>query len=460
MKDKLFKEFPEVSPEQWKQQIEADLKGADYDKLFYKSLHGVDVKPFYHSGDLKGSFPVSPPGSWNVCEKIYVDSAEEANQKSIYALEKGAESLWFVIPSEEISLEKLFKGIDLQQTPIYISLEFLSEEYFRELQNFLKDRSTQIFLQIDILGNLARTGNWFHSAEKDHEILKSLASSSKGFTSVVAIDSTLYQNAGANIPQELAYSLAHLNEYLNYFEEGKVALENFQPQFLVASGTNYFFEIAKIRALRWLYTTLAKKYNLPETCHILAQPTRRDKTLYDFNVNLLRSTTEGMSAVLGGANAVYNPPYDSIFHKSNKFGDRIARNQLLVMKNEAYFDKVANAAAGTYFIEKLTRDFAEAALKIFKEIENAGGFLKQLKEGYIQQEIQKSAEREQEKFDKGELILIGSNKFANPQDKMQDELELDPFLRNNPKNPVVEPILEHRLSEKLEQERLKKEKAV
>lgn len=231
------------------------------------------------------------------------------------------------------------------------------------------------------------------------------------------------------------------------------------PQFVVTSGPNYFFEIAKIRALRWLYSSLAKEYELPEDCHILAQPSKRNKTLYDYNVNLLRTTTESMSAVLGGANTVYNSPYDAIYHKNNEFGDRIARNQLLVLKHEAYLDKVSNAAEGNYYVESLTRQFAEKALEIFKEIEKGGGFLKQLKAGIIQKKIKESAKKEQQQFDEGELILIGTNKFENPQDKMKEELELFPFLKKNKRKTLLEPILERRLSEKSEQERLEKESA-
>jgi methylmalonyl-CoA mutase len=129
------------------------------------------------------------------------------------------------------------------------------------------------------------------------------------------------------------------------------------------------------------------------------------------------------------------------------------------MKHEAYLDKVANAAEGAYYIESLTKQFAEMALDIFKEIEKGGGFLKQLKEGAIQRKIKESAKKEQEQFDSGELVLIGTNKFENPQDKMKDELELYPFLKQNPRKTLIEPILERRLSEQMEQERINQEKA-
>src|SRR5690606_13723579 len=241
------------------------------------------------------------------------------------------------------------------------------------------------------------------------------------------------------------------------FAEGRPGKYNAEMQFIVATGSNYFFEIAKIRALRLLYATLAGEYGVNETCHIISQPTKRDKTLYDYNVNLLRTTTQCMSAILGGVDAIYNIPYDAIYHKNNKFGDRIARNQLLVLKNESYLDKVSNAAEGAYYIENLTLELAEKALKIFKEIEAGGGFLVQLKEGIIQRKINESAQKEQEMFDKGELILVGTNKYQNPEDKMKHDLELFPFLKIKPRKTLIQPILERRLAEGLEKERLAKD---
>ena len=168
-------------------------------------------------------------------------------------------------------------------------------------------------------------------------------------------------------------------------------------------------------------------------------------------------TTECMSAILGGADAVANLPYDSLYHKDNEFGDRIARNQLLVLKHESYFDKVNNAADGSYYIETLTEQLAEKALLLFKEIEEKGGFITQLIEGNIQKKISESVAKEQELFDSGKEILLGTNKYPNKNDKMKHDLELYPFLKQNPRKTLITPIIEKRLAEKLEQERLSQE---
>jgi methylmalonyl-CoA mutase len=237
----------------------------------------------------------------------------------------------------------------------------------------------------------------------------------------------------------------------------KHGTQKLQVTFNVSVGTNYFFEIAKLRALRLLFKTLITEYDLNAECSVFVQPTKRNKTLYDYNTNMLRTTTECMSAILGGANLICNLPYDSIYHKDNEFGERIARNQLLVLKHESYFDKVSNASDGAYYIESLTAQLTEKALELFKNIEAQGGFLKQLKDGTIQRKIKESALKEQARFNIGEEILLGTNKQPNPNNVMKHELELYPFVKTNPRKTLIEPIIENRLAETIEQERLKTE---
>jgi methylmalonyl-CoA mutase len=169
---------------------------------------------------------------------------------------------------------------------------------------------------------------------------------------------------------------------------------------------------------------------------------------------MLRTTTECMSAILGGANAISNLPYDALYHKNNEFGDRISRNQLLVLKEESYFDKVNNPADGTYYIDTLTAQLAEKALELFKKMETKGGLITLLVDGTIQRKINESAQKEQELFDSGKEVLLGTNKYPNKEDRMKHDLELFPFVKQNARKTLVTPIIEKRLAEKLEQERL------
>ena len=169
---------------------------------------------------------------------------------------------------------------------------------------------------------------------------------------------------------------------------------------------------------------------------------------------MLRSTTEAMSSVLGGADAVCNMPYDVLYHKSNEFGERISRNQLLILKAESYFDVVSNPADGAYFIESVTQELASKALELFKQIEDGGGFIKQLLQGDIQKKIKESASKQQELFDNGSITLLGTNKHPNPMDLMKENLELFPFLKSNPRKTLIQPIIAKRLAEAIEQQRL------
>ncbi len=450
-KTPLFDDFSSVSSKEWKQKIQVDLKGADYNEtLVWESLEGIKVRPFYHADDkVHTTRNLTNISGWHVGQSVFADNAKAANTKAKEALARGAEVLCFIIPSEKVAISDILAGISPVKTKVYIAFQFLSANYVKAVLDFVGDAHENLYLNIDLIGNLARTGNWYFNLERDHDELNVILNYKN--QNSLCVDVSLYQNAGANRTQQLAYALAQANEYLNHMlNKGGASTLTFK----IAVDTNYFFEIAKLRALRLLYATLAKEYGVVESCHIIAVPTRRNKTLYDYNTNMLRTTTECMAAVLGGADTIVNLPYDAIYHKENEFGERIALNQLLLLKNESYFDKVDNAADGTYYIENLTNQLAEKALVLFKSIESSGGFLKQLKAHTIQRKIQESAKKEQALFNAGEEVLVGTNKFVNENDRMKDTIEQYPFLKTNARKTLIQPILEKRLAEVVEQKRL------
>lgn len=451
MKDNLFSDFDSVSSKEWKQKIQFDLKGADYnDTLVWKTNEDILVKPFYHSDDFDKLPEVSRTKAtqWKICQSIFVADVKKSNLKAIDVLKRGAESILFILPTEDISINDLLKNIDLNKTVIRLNPLFISEKFVKTMPI-----NSGIEINTDIIGNLAKSGNWYTNLKDDFQNFGNIVKITNSFS----VDTSLYQNAGATIVQQLAYAMAHANEYLNNFENSEIKPTSLKVTFIVSVGTNYFFEIAKLKALRKLWNCILSEYKIDENCKILAIPTKRNKTIYDYNTNMLRTTTECMSAVLGGANTICNLPYDAIYHKNNEFGERIARNQLLIIKNESYFDKVDNPADGAYYIESLINQLAEKALDLFKNIEANGGFLKQLKEGTIQRKIKESANKEQQLFDSGEEILLGTNKHPNNNDKMKNELEIFPFIKSNQRKTLIEPIIEKRLAETLEQKRLKNE---
>jgi len=440
MSDFLFNEFSEVSAKQWKQKIQVDLKGADYNEtLLWKTNEGITVKG---------------GGEFSICQSIFVSEEKTANFLAKDALNRGASSIRFEA-NEPFDIDKLLDSVVIPiQGALHFKLNFLSENFHNDLIKRLEKQTA--YINIDLIGNLVKSGNWFFDMKKDHAILESVLKKSTSNINVLSVDVSLYQNAGANAVQQVAYALAHANEYLNHFN-GTQVIDKIEFQFSVSS--NYFFEISKLRAFRSLWELLIEDYNLTTKASLYVLPSLRNKTLYDYNVNLLRTTTECMSAILGGADTISNIAYDSVYHKKNEFGERIARNQLIILQEESYFKEAADAADGSYYIETLTQQIAEKALNLFKDIEKSGGFLKQFFDGTIQRKIDENAQKEQEQFDSKEEVLLGTNKFPNSKDKMKGDIELYPFVKNKSRKTIIIPVIAKRLAEKLEQERLDQEDA-
>ena len=454
MAKNLFEHFSPVSTKLWKQKIQFELNGADYNEtLIWNSPEDIKVKPFYDKGDFtKENSVTTKVSQFRICQNIFVFDIEKSIEKALNTIKRGAESIRFTIPNENTDIAKLLEKLPLENITIYFHFQFVSIDFTKKIDTIAKEKNGTFYCLFDPIGQLAKDGNWYQTQEKNNFDTLNILSKETTSLSLISINSGLYQNAGANIVQQIAYSLAHANEYFN-----RIAVIHKPIVFQISVGTNYFFEIAKLRAFRILFQKIVQEYNHNLDCHILATPTKRNKTIYDYNVNMLRTTTECMSAILGGANTIANLSYDALYHKDNEFGERIARNQLLILKNESYFDKVDNPADGSYYIENLTNQLAEKALILFKDIENKGGFLKQLNEGVIKRKIQESADLEQSLFDSGRETLVGTNKYPNPNDKMKQDLELFPFVKIKPRKTLITPIIEKRLAEKMEQERLANE---
>jgi methylmalonyl-CoA mutase len=451
-KPKLFSDFKTVTSKQWKQLIQYDLKGADYNEtLVWESPEGIKVKPFYHSDEeiMANDFSQTSE-AFQILQPIFVHNVNLSNKRASETISRGAESIAFTIENEDCSISDLMENLPKEKVRYFFYLQFLSIDFVSKVEQFTVANNYDIKVQIDPINHLVSDGNWRKNETEDFKWSKDILA--KNNNTQCHVDARIYQNAGANKTQEIAFAIGQAFEYLNAGFVFKNPIV-----FQISTGSNYFFEIAKLRALRLVYATIARAFGTNETCEIIATPSKRNKTIYDYNINMLRTTTECMSAILGGANFVCNLAYDAIYHKDNEFGDRISRNQLLILKKESYFDQVKNPSDGTYYIESLTNQLAEKALQLFKEIEEKGGFISQLKEGLIQKKIQEAAKKEQELFDSESEILVGTNKFRNETERMSHDLELYPFVKQNPRKTLIIPIIEKRLAENLEKERLSQE---
>ena len=458
MSKDLFEQFDAVSAKQWKQSIQAGLRGADYNEtLLTQTPEGITIKPFYNAEDLKDAPANIPhPSSWAVTQALYIGDVRIARGLMIKSLEGGAEAL-LLRADEAFEVEKLLEGLTLEGIAIYADFNFADAAFLESFTTKAKSKGAQIHLGVDIIGNLGKSGNWYKDNESDHNFLSTSLNISSADT-VMGVEVSIYGNAGATAVQQLAYALAHTNEYLNHLFQNEQLSKEIAIGYRWAIGPNYFMEIAKLRAFRLMLESLANEYGINISSDHLASPSSRNKTIYDPNVNMLRTTTECMSAILGGANAVCNLPYDHSYHKSNEFGERISRNQLLILKHESYFEKVQNPADGSYYIEELTRSLAESALELFKQIEAAGGFVKALFEGTIQRKIKEQADSQQEAFDTDEYQLLGTNLYPNQEEKISQTVEIYPFLKTESRKTLITPIISKRIAEKHEKNRLDNEK--
>lgn len=450
----LFADFSEISSKEWKQLIQMELKGGDYNQLLvWESLEGIKVKPFYHADETEYLDLKMPSNDFSISQVFFVDDEQITNKIALESLEKGTEIIIFDTQNgfDADLLLQNFKPEKVKK--IIFRLHYLAPHFLKNLQASFPH--LPIELQIDPIGNFANTGNWFINEKQDFDQVEEVLKATKT-ENILFIDASIYQNAGANIVQQIAYALAHLNEYLNLYNKkikNKISIS-------FSIGSNFFFEISKLRTFRYLAQKLIKEHGLKLEIEIFAQPTLRNKTLYDYNVNILRTSTENMSAVLGGAQVVNSLAYDTFFKKSNEFSERIARNQLILLKNENEFSQAQKYAEGSYYIESISVELAKKSLELLKEIEKNGGFLSQLKKGSIQKKIQANAEKELELFESGKLILLGTNKFPNIKDKMKDTTEIFPFQKKRKDKTEIIPIIAKRLAEKMEQERLELEEKV
>jgi methylmalonyl-CoA mutase len=439
---KLFSDFPETSKAQWKDVVIGDLKGADFDKkLVWKTLEGFDLQPYYTAEDLSDLDYLKKfegctlniqdgsqgPRYWVNREKIVVENALEANSLAIEALNSGADGLVFDLTGKEnVDIKLLLNNI----LPLHCSVSFIADRnaaklikgYFTyESENHIE--TSQLFgsLNYDPLRNLIVKGKM---AEDGFKILKDIievTDPSDRFYGLT-INGNQFQNAGSSLTQELAYVLNMAVEYIEQLGNLGVSAEKVirNIEFSMAVGTDYFLEIAKLRALRVLFYKIAETYDIknydPGTLSIHSVSSLWTKTIYDPYVNMLRNTTEAMAAIIGGCNALTIVAYDDIFAKPTLFSRRIARNVSNMIKEESYFDKVADPSAGSYYIENITDQMVKKAWELFTGTEKEGGYLSAVKAGKIQCAIAETRNKRLSLAAQRRSIFVGTNQYPNAKE--------------------------------------------
>ncbi|XDD44629.1 methylmalonyl-CoA mutase family protein [Leptospira sp. WS60.C2] len=424
MNEFLFSDFPEVSTEDWKNQILKDLKGNPWDKVTWETEEGFKIEPFYRKEDLSVLPRVfKRTHGWKVTETV----TSETETKTLAT--KGVDAA-ILVSHEENGKHygcKISSSSDLESLansmgalPLVVSLATRTPQFTDSLKQLTSSHNT-VLGDFDPYGTALLCGELGCEEGSLGKNFQSL-SGTKGFSGV-GIHSLYLRDSGASIGQELAYSLSWGVDYLGQHLDAGVSVEDAASNlwFWMGIGSDYFTEIAKFRAMRILWTEILNAYKpgLGETypALILAQTSNFQYTAYDPYVNMLRGTTAAMSAVIGGADFVTVSPFDSEYTAKQEFGKRIARNAQLLLRYESFLDKVEDPASGSYYLEILTKKLSETAWEKFQTVERDGGFAASLKKGTIQTEIKARASKKREALATKKEILLGTNQYPLPSER-------------------------------------------
>lgn len=422
--DKLFSDFPKISKEKWEEKLIKELKGADFESslmrkdeiedLFYSTYsHNYDntlsievpgKSPFKRGGKLKDN-------EWNIASLVVVENEKEANKSALDFLMTGCSSLIFDIRKSNLDWITLFDQIGFE----FIQTQFILDDFdqYISLKENLRGKENCVFLyRLD-----------FYSSEKKMNKFSDFARlNSKKNSRFCHVNTFEIQQCGANISQEISFGLACGHEYLVKLMECGYTIDQAASSihFSMGVGANYFYEMAKVRAFRSLWSKIVQAYNPKDEksaiCPITAELGHMNKSIKDPYTNLLRQTTEAMSAVSAGVDTLLIHPYNSKSTEGvTELSARMAMNISLILKEESYFDKVIDPIGGSYSIELLTEQIAKKSWSMFQEIDSMGGILSKNVIDFIQEKILDKSELRLEKVKSVKQMIIGVNKYPNPQ---------------------------------------------
>ncbi len=458
MEQKLFTEFPEISKNDWITQVMTDLKGKSFDdSLVWHSTENFDIQPYYAKEDLI-NLPVEAiqatqknkkTGSWQNRPSVKYTNEIETNSLLISYLRLGADAINIDFKSTDLNnvdFVKLLNNIKLSVSPIFFTTLQVTE-LLAKLSKFI-----HYFPKGGVLTDVI-ADSFVKTSSKDNiltwENAKQTIVQTEQFPDfqVISVSSHVFHNAGANAVQELAFVVATAVENLDKLTDLGLSLEQIiaKIEFSVSVGTNYFVEIAKLRALRYLWSKVLESFNcslLINDCQIHCQTSSFFESTLSPYTNMLRATTEAMSAVMGGCDALTVLAYDSVLGEQNSaLGERIARNVSILMREEAHLDKIIDPAAGAYYIENLTYQLSIEAWTLFQKVESLGGINAAFEKGFIKEEINQSYVEKVKNLQSGK-VMVGVNKFrVEPENELKSVENLNNssiFLQNRRLSEVFE----------------------
>jgi methylmalonyl-CoA mutase len=468
--------------QEWAELAKKELKGSDSDTLVWKTPEGIDIQPLYRENDLEGlphlgGLPGFEPylrgpkatmyagRPWTIRQYAGFSTAKESNEfyKSNLAAGQMGLSVAFdlathrgydsdhprvsgdvgmsgvAIDSVE-DMKLLFDQIPLDKMSVSMTmngavLPVLANFVVAAEEQGVKAEQLRGTIQNDILKEFMVRNTYIyppaHSMRIVSDIISYTAKKMPLFNSI-SISGYHMQEAGANQVQELAFTIADGLEYVRVAIAKGLEVDDFAPRlsFFFCIGMNFFMEIAKLRAARWLWANLMKKYFNPKATKSLilrthCQTSGVSLTEQDPYNNVVRTTIEAMAAVLGGTQSLHTNAFDEAVALPTEFSARIARNTQLIIQEETGITKSIDPLAGSYYIEALTGRIIASAEKIINDIENMGGMTKAVELGYPKQMIEESAAKRQAAVDSSEAIIVGVNKYKAKDDSKFDVLKVN-----------------------------------
>ncbi|WP_169864862.1 methylmalonyl-CoA mutase subunit beta [Sutcliffiella halmapala] len=443
--------FPEATIQDWTEQAEKALKGKPVEKLSTHTYEGITRKPVYTDTDLEelqsvntvpGSFPFirgsqpvqSQKANWTVSQQLSpLETFAQLNHQLQHELKNGLEAINFSIypaschralPIRKSSdIDTLLTNLPLDTVPVQIYAGTSLSTFLQLLKNSTIS-SLKGIIGVDPIGELVKEGKLTATLNDLYDELKSNLDWKREHLPEVKtlwVQATPYHNSGASAVEELAVTMATATEYLQALVERGVPIQEAASEFAFTYpvGSDFFMEIAKLRAARLLWANIVEAFGGDEhvqkmTIHGTTSPFTKSEL--DVHVNMLRTTTEAFSAVIGGVQSLN---VDSFQSEADTFSRRIARNTHYILKEESFLSHVVDPAAGSYYVESLTHQLADDAWKLFQGIDEAGGIVEALKAGFLQERIAKVRTKRLQDIEGRKKVLVGTNMYANLAEKLE-----------------------------------------
>ena len=465
MTENLFNEFPHSSKQEWTDLAIKDLKGQDFDKLVTNNIEGFSFLPFYTSEDSATlswlqsydnitnkppEVPGMPHRLWHNAVSINTSNTKSAAEEIKFVLDNGADALVLEVEGR-VDFHALLKDV----LPQYIQIWLKPTHYEPAmLEDFVSWYGHKGLRKADLYGGLI----WDSFSQAllikiDKEIIVKEILQIQNITKLypnfkgVCLDAAAYHHAGGHAAQEVGYSLALAVEILDSLtEDGSSAAEFFQNFFVKSAvGSHYFMELGKIKTLRIAFHQLSSLYDVninPAEISIFVETSKWTKSALDPYNNILRNTSEAMSAIIGGCNTLQVHPHDIGYHQPDTFSKRMARNISNILKEESYFDKVIDPSAGSYYVESIINNLYQESLKLLKDTEALGGWWASYQKHILQESIRQVRKTKHDHMSTRKAVQIGVNQYVNASDAVgidfkplqEEEYQLkasslsDPFL--------------------------------